>query len=95
MTKRRWIEYSIAVLVGNAIYFWVLYPGLTPDLQHQPNRFDLGLGIAFACCVLVYAAIRLGRRHAGRWFSGSPAGEADPPKPSATRAAASAREKRG
>ena len=69
MTKRRWIEYSVAVLVGNAIYFLVLYPGLAPALQHQPNRFDLGLAIDFLCCVLVYLAIRLGRRHAGRWIA--------------------------
>lgn len=95
MTKRRWIEYSIAVLVGNAIYFWVLYPGLTPALQHQPNRFDFGLGIAFACCVLVYAAIRLGRRHAGRWIPGSRPKEADPPQPARSRPAASGRERRG
>ena len=67
MTKSRWIEYSVAVLVGNAIYFWVLHPGLPPVLQNKPSRFDLGLVIDFLVCVLVYVAIRLGRRHARRW----------------------------
>jgi hypothetical protein len=66
VTKRRWIEYAIAVLVGNAIYFWVLHPGLPPSLQNQPYRFDAGLAIDFLCCVLVYVAIRLGSRHAHR-----------------------------
>ena len=72
MTRRRWIEYAIAVIVGNAIYFKVLLPGLPPALQNQPNRFDLGLVVDFACCVLVYATIRLGARHARRWTEGPP-----------------------
>ncbi len=70
MTKRRWIEYAVSVLVGNAIYFWVLHPGLPPALQNQPYRFDLGLAIDFACCILVYLAIRLGSRHARRRSAG-------------------------
>ncbi len=66
MTPRRWIEYTIAILIGNAIYFWVLFPGLSPLAQHQPFRFDLGLVLDFACCVAVYGAIRLGVAHAHR-----------------------------
>ena len=66
MTPRRWIEYLISVLVGNAIYFAVLLPGLPRSLQHQPFAVDLGLLLAFLCCVLVYAAIRLGSRHGRR-----------------------------
>jgi hypothetical protein len=73
VTKRRWIEYSVAVLVGNAIYFWVLHPGLPPALQNEPSRFDLGLVIDFVVCVLVYVAIRLGCRHARRWNAGGSA----------------------
>lgn len=72
MTRRRWIEYAIAVLLGNAIYFTVLHPGLPPALQNQPNRIDLGLVVDFACCVLVYATIRLGTRHARRWTESAP-----------------------
>lgn len=66
MTRRRWIEYLVSILLGNGIYFAVLHPGLPPSWQHQPFRFDIGLGIAFLCCVLVYAAIRMGARHARR-----------------------------
>lgn len=66
MTPRRWVEYLISVLVGNAIYFAVLLPGLPRWLQHQPFALDAGLLLAFVCCVLVYAAIRLGSRHGRR-----------------------------
>ncbi len=66
MTPRRWIEYLIAILAGNGIYFAVLHPSLPPALQHKPFGFDVGLLIDFVCCVLVYGAIRLGARHARR-----------------------------
>jgi hypothetical protein len=66
VTRRRWIEYLVAILLGNGIYFAVLHGSLPPSLQHQPFRFDVGLAIAFVCCLLVYAAIRLGARHARR-----------------------------
>jgi hypothetical protein len=62
MTPRRWIEYLVAILAGNAIYFAVILPAM-PSLGHQPFRLDLGLLVDFGCCVLVYAAIRLGSRH--------------------------------
>jgi hypothetical protein len=67
MTLRRWIEYTAAILAGNAIYFLVLYPSLSQRLQHQPFRFDAGLLIDFLCCVIVYGVIRLGVSHARRW----------------------------
>jgi hypothetical protein len=70
MTPRRWIEYLVAVLAGNAIYFFVLFPGLPPSLRHEPSRIDAGLLLDFVCCLLVYAAIRLGSRHARRWSTG-------------------------
>ncbi len=66
MTPRRWVEYLIAILAGNGIYFAVLHPSLPPALQHQAFGFDVGLLIDFLCCVLVYGAIRLGTRHAHR-----------------------------
>jgi len=70
MTPRRWIEYLVAILLGNAIYFAVLHPSLPVRLRHQPFQFDAGLVIDFVVCVLVYAAIRLGSRHAGRFSAG-------------------------
>ena len=67
MTPRRWIHYIAANLVGNAIYFLVLFPGLPKALQHQPFRFDIGLALAFLCCVGTYLVIRTASRHAERW----------------------------
>ena len=67
MTPRRWLEYLLAILVGNAIYFFLLYPGLPTLLRHQPFRFDAGLVLDFLLCVAVYGAIRLGVAHARRW----------------------------
>ena len=64
MTLRRWIEYLVAVLVGNAIYFLVLFPDLPPSLQHQPLQMDVGLLLAFLCCVGIYGVIRMASRHA-------------------------------
>jgi hypothetical protein len=69
VTPRRWIEYVVAILAGNGIYFAVLHPGLPRELQHQPFRFDVGLAIDFACCLLVYGAIHLGSLHARRWIT--------------------------
>ena len=75
MTPRRWIEYTAAILAGNAIYFLVLFPSLPRVLQHQAPRpdsalpfvFDLGLVLDFLLCVLVYGVIRMASRHAQRW----------------------------
>jgi len=75
MTPRRWIEYTGAILAGNAIYFLILYPVLPTGLRHLPRqpgetfpiRFDAGLVLDFLCCLLVYGVIRLGVAHARRW----------------------------
>lgn len=66
MTPRRWIEYTVAILIGNGIYFLVLFPVLPLWLQHQPYRFDAGLVLAFVCCVAIYGVIRLASAHAQR-----------------------------
>ena len=49
----RWVEYLVAILAGNGIYFAVLHPTLPPSLRHEPYRVDAGLLIDFVCCVLV------------------------------------------
>jgi len=67
MTTRRWIEYLVAILAGNALYFLVLYPALPPLLRHQPFRFDVGLALDFLLCVIVYGVMSLGIAHARRW----------------------------
>jgi hypothetical protein len=75
VTPRRWIEYVVAVLAGNAIYFAVLFRSLPPGLRHEPMRIDAGLLLDFLCCVLVYAAIRLGTRHGRKLSAPAPPSE--------------------
>jgi len=67
MTLRRWIEYLVAVLVGNAIYFLVLFPAVPERFRHRPLRMDTGLLLAFLCCVAIYGVIRMASRHAQEW----------------------------
>jgi hypothetical protein len=62
MTARRLLEYSAAVLVGNAIYFLSFYPHLPANLRHDTFRIDWGLGLDFLTCAAAYGVIRLGKR---------------------------------
>ena len=59
---RRWFEYLVAILLGNAIYYLSLSPHLPQDLRHQAFRIDLGMALDFVVCVGVYFLIRLGTR---------------------------------
>jgi len=54
----RLLRYLIAIVLGNAIYFWLM-PHLPPWARHQPFRTDWGEAVDFAVCVACYAAIRL------------------------------------
>ena len=58
----RWVEYLVAVLLGNAIYFWSLVPHLPNSLRHQAFKYDWGLAVDFGVCVGVFGLIRLGER---------------------------------
>lgn len=58
-TLRRWLEYLIAILIGNAIYYLSLFPHLPPSLRHQGFQIDGGVLIDFAVCVGVYGLIRV------------------------------------
>ena len=62
VTPRRWLEYLIAILVGNVIYYFSLVPHLPSLLRHQGFQMDLGVVVDFAVCVAVYGLIRLGGR---------------------------------
>ncbi|HEV2289086.1 MAG TPA: hypothetical protein VGR81_09050 [Candidatus Acidoferrales bacterium] len=59
---RRWLEYLAAIVIGNAIYFLSLFAYLPMDLRHQTYKIDLGTGLDFIICVVVYGLIRLGER---------------------------------
>jgi len=57
---RRWLEYLIAILLGNAIYYFSLQPHLPAMWQHPGPKIDLGLLLDFVVCASVYGLIRLG-----------------------------------
>ncbi|HTU36166.1 MAG TPA: hypothetical protein VMF66_20375 [Candidatus Acidoferrum sp.] len=58
-TLKRWFEYLVAILIGNAIYYFSLMPHLPEELQHQGFRIDLGMLLDFAVCVSVYGLMRV------------------------------------
>jgi hypothetical protein len=59
VTVRRWLEYLVAILLGNVIYYFSLVPHLPLVLQHQGFLLDWGSLTDFVVCVAVYALIRL------------------------------------
>jgi hypothetical protein len=62
MTFRRWIEYLVAILLGNAIYYFSLVPHLPPAWRHQGFLLDLGSLLDFCVCLAVYGLIRIGAK---------------------------------
>ena len=60
VTPRRWLEYLIAILAGNAIYFFSLAPHLPASMRHTTLTTDWGTLIDFGVCAAVYGLIRLG-----------------------------------
>jgi hypothetical protein len=58
-TPRRWLEYLIAILLGNAIYYFSLVPHLPQTLKHQGFHTDWGTLVDFVICASVYGLIRL------------------------------------
>jgi len=60
VTPRRWLEYLIAILVAQVIYYYSLVPYLPDALRHHGSDIDLGMGVDFLVCVAVYGLIRLG-----------------------------------
>jgi len=59
---RRWLESLIAILIGNAIYFFSLEPHLPSVFRHKMFQTDLGVAVDFGVCVVVYGLIQLGKR---------------------------------
>jgi hypothetical protein len=59
-TLRQWLEYLIAILLGQVIFYFSLTPHLPDALRHHGSNIDLGMGIDFLVCVAVYGLIRLG-----------------------------------
>jgi hypothetical protein len=61
-TRRRWLEYLIAILLGNLIYYFSLVPYLPQALRHEGFQMDWGVAVDFLVCVAVYGLIRLGSK---------------------------------
>jgi len=59
VTPRRWLEYLVAILLGNAIYYYSLVPHLPEILTHQGFHIDLGMCLDFIICAGVYGLIRI------------------------------------
>lgn len=59
VTPRRWLEYLIAILLGQAIYYFSLVPHLPESLHHQGFQIDLGMLLDFIICAGVYGLIRV------------------------------------
>ena len=60
LTRRRWLEYLAATVLGNLIYYFSLEPHLPPELRHNTRYLDMGSLIDFLVCVGVYLLLRLG-----------------------------------
>jgi hypothetical protein len=58
-TLTRWLEYLVAILIGNAIYYFSLVPHLPEGLQHQGFHIDLGMLVDFVVCASVYGLMRV------------------------------------
>lgn len=49
----------IAVGIGNAIYFLLVYPHVSAAWRHQPRGgIDAGLALDFAICLALYLVVR-------------------------------------
>ncbi len=60
--RRWWKSFAralVAVVAGNAIYFFALMPHLPPRAQHQVYRLDLGLVIDFWVCLAAWGIVEL------------------------------------
>jgi hypothetical protein len=55
-----------AILIGNAVYFFVVAPHIPAAGRHQPFRIDLGLLIDFWVCLGCWAAIEMVARRRSR-----------------------------
>jgi hypothetical protein len=56
---RKILKQTVAVVVGNLLYFFVLMPHLPAPGRHRPDRLDLGLIVDFWLCVVLYGLIEL------------------------------------
>ena len=56
---RQLLKQTIAVVIGNLLYFFLLMPHLPVAGRHRPDRLDLGLIVDFWICVVLYGVVEL------------------------------------
>jgi hypothetical protein len=59
VTLRQWVEYLVAILLGNTIYYFSLVPNLPESLIHHGFDTDWGTLVDLGVCGGVYGLIRL------------------------------------
>jgi hypothetical protein len=59
ITRAKLLEYLVAILLGNGLYF-ALSPHLPPPAQHHAASVDLGTLVDFWFCLVVYGLLELG-----------------------------------
>lgn len=62
----RYVKSLAAVLLGNALYFYLL-PTLPPRARHKPLELDIGVLVDFWFCLVMYGLIE-GGMQLSRWF---------------------------
>lgn len=66
---RNFLKSLVAVIGGNALYFFLLMPVLPASARHMPYKADVGLILDFWICLVIYGVIELAirrRQQAGR-----------------------------
>jgi hypothetical protein len=63
-TMQNFLDALLAVLAGNAIYY-LLMPHLPSAARHRLFREDWGLFVDFACCTVIFLAVKYARRSDG------------------------------
>ena len=59
----RFLRALVAVVFGNALYFYWLAPRSPDWVRHRPFAFDAGLFLDFILCLAIYFGLgRFGRR---------------------------------
>ncbi len=57
-TKRNFVQALIAVIAGNAAYFWLM-PHLPPAAQHRVFHRDWGLAVDFWFCLVALGIVKM------------------------------------
>lgn len=55
--RQHW-EWVVAVIVGNLLYFLVLYPWLPAQARHRRNQVDLGLLVDLWLCFFIFGLLK-------------------------------------